>query len=68
MTTSEHFKAHILVLEAKALSGDEFAAQSLSAMALLVSGWRYGDPDPVDTPPDGGGEVVNLDYFRRIAA
>jgi len=67
MTTSQQFKAHVLILEAKALSGDTFAAQSLSAMALLVSGWRYGDPDPVDTPPDGEGKVVNLDYFRRAA-
>ncbi len=45
MTTSEQFKAHVLILEAKALSGDEFATRSLCAMAMLAEGWRYGDPE-----------------------
>jgi hypothetical protein len=67
MTTSEHFTAHVLELEARALAGDEFSIRSLCAMSLLAEGWRVGDPDPVDTPPDDGGEVVNLAAYRRAA-
>ena len=68
MTTSELFKAHIDELERMAEADDWFAAKSLACMALLIDGWRYGDPDPVD-PPDGGGEIIDLSaYRRRLAA
>jgi hypothetical protein len=64
---SEHFFDHIEALERLALAGDELATRSLACMALLIEGWRYGDPDPVDSPPDGGGEVINLDLWRNAA-
>ena len=41
----------------RAIAGDEFCARVLGAMSLLASGWRYGDPDPVE-PDDGGGLPV----------
>lgn len=65
--TSEQFREHIEQLERLAISGDELAIRSLSCMALLVNGWRYGDPDPTDPAPDGGGEIITLDDFRRAA-
>ena len=62
-TTSDAFRAHIDDAVSRSDAGDEFAARALSAMALLVSGWRYGDPDPSDGPdgpidPDDGGEPI----------
>lgn len=67
MTVSEAFRNHVEELERRALFGDIFAAQSLDAIALVVTGWRYGDPDPTDDP-DGGGEVVDMAQYRRAAA
>ena len=69
MSTSEAFKAHVDELERRAEGGDSFAAKSLAALALLAEGWRYGDPDPTDPPPDDGGEPINLAAYRlRLAA
>ena len=56
--TSEAFRRLVEELERRALYGDAFAAQSLSAIALVASGWSYGDPDPEDPNPDGDGELV----------
>lgn len=67
MTVSEAFRKHIEELESRAIYGDMFAAQSLDAIALVVTGWRYGDPDPTDDP-DGGGEVVDLVQYRKAVA
>lgn len=74
MTTSDDFRTHVEALEAKSIAGDEEAVRSLAAMALLISGWRYGDPDPDDTPPDDDGgidapdyNIVTLNDYRRAA-
>lgn len=67
MIVSEAFRAHVEELERRAIYGDGFAAQSLGAIALVATGWRYGDPDPTDDP-DGGGEVVDLVQYRKAAA
>ena len=66
MTTSEAYRLHIAVLEALASTGDDLAAKSLACITLIESGWRYGDPDPVDGPDDdgGGAEIIP---FRRSA-
>lgn len=68
MTTSEHYKALVEELMLKWEAGDELAARCVAAMSLLVEGWRYGDPDPVD-PDDGpeGGEVISLAAYRLAA-
>ncbi len=68
--TSKAFKAHIDELRARAEGGDVVSIKSLSAIALLAEGWRYGDPDPSDDPPNCGGEsIVNLSAYRlRLAA
>jgi hypothetical protein len=68
MITSEAFREHIGELERRAVYGDSFAAQSLMAIALIESGWRYGDPDPPDNPNDGGGEVIELSQRRPALA
>jgi hypothetical protein len=70
MTISELFKGHVDELLRRANSGDEFAGKSLACLSLLTDGWRYGDPDPTDPPPDGGGEpVIDLSAYRkRLAA
>lgn len=34
------------------LDGEDEAARIVAAMALLIEGWRPGDPDPSDLPPD----------------
>lgn len=67
MSTSEQFRDHIEALERLAMARDELATRSLACMALLANGWRYGDPDPTDPSPDGGGEIITLDDFRRAA-
>ena len=72
MTVSDHYRAHVELLERLAEAGCEMSAKSLAALALLAEGWRYGDPDPVDdTPPDGDdGEPVrksNVALLRRAA-
>lgn len=43
LAVSQEFKAHVKELERRALGGDLDATKSLSAMALLAGGWRYGD-------------------------
>lgn len=69
MTVSQAYRAHIEELERRAHFGDGFAAQSLSAIALVASGWCYGDPDPTDGPDGGGGEVIELRrYLVAVAA
>lgn len=75
MTLSEHYKAHVELLEKLSEEGDEVAARSLAAIILLAKGWRYGDPDPVDGPDDGGPDddgglpipMENVVQFRRAA-
>jgi hypothetical protein len=49
------------------MDGDMLALRSLTCLALLATGWRYGDSDPSDDDGPGGGEVVWLDAFRKIA-
>ncbi len=70
-SVSEHFREHINELERRAASGDEFAVRSLCCLALVLDGWRYGDPDPDDPGdgPDGGEEIIDLSAYRmRLAA
>lgn len=54
--TSVLFKEHIDLLRSLQDAGDEIAAKSLACMVLLLDGWRFGDPDPID-PPDGDGGI-----------
>lgn len=69
MTTSEHYKALVDELLGKAEAGDLLAVRCLAALSLLAEGWRYGDPDPRDDPPDGGESVIDLSTYRmRLAA
>ena len=66
---SQAYKALVDELLTKAAAGDMFAFRCLGAMALVCDGWRYGDPDPTETPPSGGGEPVDLAAYRlRLAA
>lgn len=68
MTVSEAFRQHVEELQRRSIFGDRFAAQSLSAIALVASGWSYGDPDPTDGPDGGGGEVIDLRrYLEKVA-
>lgn len=69
-TTSQAYKALVDELMAKAETGDPLAARCLAALSLVCEGWRYGDPDPTDPPPDGGGEtVIDLSAYRaKLAA
>ena len=67
--TSITFKAHIDELRQRAELGDQLAIRSLACIALVIEGWRYGDADPPDPPPDGGGEPIDLAAYRlRLAA
>lgn len=70
MTLSEHYKAHVELLERLAEAGDEMATRSLACLALLAEGWRYGDPDPSEGGPDDDGGLpapANIVQFRRAA-
>lgn len=70
MTISEHYREHVALLERLSEDGDEIAAKSLACLALLATGWRYGDPDPDDSgPDDDGGEPLpsNVIPFRMAA-
>jgi hypothetical protein len=60
MSTSQRYREHVDALLVMAEAGDDFAAKSLACLALICEGWRYGDPDPVDPPPDGGSEVIDM--------
>jgi hypothetical protein len=74
--TSELFKAHVDELTRRVEEHDDvFAQKSLACLALLAEGWRYGDPDPTDPPPDGGcdvdddEDVIDLSAYRlKLAA
>ena len=68
MTVSEAFRLHVEELARRAVFGDCFAVQSLSVIALVASGWCYGDPDPTDGPGGGGGEVIDLQRYREAVA
>lgn len=68
MSTTEDFTHHVEELARRSIDGDTFAAKSLSALALLATGWRNGDPDPVDGPDGDGGVVVDLASYRAVAA
>lgn len=59
--TNAAFAAHVRNLEQRALDGDLHAIKSLACMALLVEGWR-------PTDPDGGGEVIDLMPYLKLAA
>jgi hypothetical protein len=59
--TRAAFVAHVKDLERLAISGDVHASKSLACMALLVEGHR-------PTDPDGGGEVIDLMPYLRLAA
>lgn len=76
--TSVAFKELVNELERRQEFGDDFATKCLAAMALLSSGWIYGDPEPEDDPdddPDGGEDipepetqtVVSLAAYLRAA-
>lgn len=71
MGTSRAYKSLVDELLEKMDQGDEFAQRVIGAMALLVDGWRYGDPDPIDpTDPDGEPMIDMSDVtvlFRRAA-
>lgn len=56
MVTTRAYKKLIDELREKMENGDELATRCVGAMALLISGWRYGDPDPEDDGPDDDGE------------
>jgi hypothetical protein len=56
---SELFNEHVEHLVAQAENGDIDARKSLACLALLGEGWRYGDPDPRDPEPPGGGEEID---------
>ena len=72
MTISDLYYDHIRSLETMAEAGDETAIKSLACMQLLISGWRYGDPDPFDPDddPDGGLPLDDnvIAFPARIAA
>jgi len=68
MNLSEAFRDHVEELERRAIYGDGFAAKSLDAIALVVTGWRYGDPDPSDDPDGGGCEIIDLNERRGAVA
>ena len=59
--TNAAFVTHVKDLERLAIGGDEHAVRSLACMALLVEGWRPSDPD-------GGGEVIDLTPYLKMAA
>lgn len=59
--TETAFVAHVKDLERRAIEGDEHAVKSLACMALLVEGWRPADPD-------GGGEIIDLMPYLKMAA
>ena len=59
--TEAAFVAHVKDLEQKAIDGDRHAVKSLACMALLVEGWRPSNPD-------GGGEVIDLMPYLKMAA
>ena len=69
---SASFKQHIADLILLSECNDIVAKKSLACLSLLSDGWRYGDPDPSDSPPDGGGEehpnVIFFNSLRRRAA
>jgi hypothetical protein len=68
---TELFNAHVQELTRMMEAGDGFATKTIAAMALLMEGWRPGDPDPSDEGPDGGGgeKVVDLSaWIARLAA
>ena len=68
-STSTAYKALVDELVAKAEAGDRLASRCLAALSLMGEGWRYGDPDPTDPPPTGGGELISLSAYRlRLAA
>lgn len=58
VTTNQAYMDLVSELTERNELGDEFARKVIGAMALLISGWRYGDPEPEDytepTPPDDG--------------
>ncbi len=68
MNTTDAFVAHVKDLQGRAALGDGFAIKSLAALALLSEGWRPGDPDPSDEPPDGGCEIIHLAEYRMELA
>lgn len=59
--TEAAFVAHVKDLEQRAIDGDHHAVKSLACMALLVEGWRPSNPD-------GGGEVIDLMPYLKMAA
>ena len=62
---SDLFKAHVDALIELSDAGDCMATKSIACMALLAEGWRCGDPDPADPPPDdGGGEDAESNIIR----
>ena len=64
--TSEAYKALVGDLREKAETGDMRANQILSAFALLIEGWRYGDPDPTDDDDPDGGESNVIQLYERV--
>lgn len=69
MSTTNDYFAHVEELIRRMDEGDEFATKSVAALALLISGWRPGDPDPTDDPDDDGGEPLpNVRAILRLVA
>ena len=60
MSTSRNYKVLVDELIEKMNAGDFFAQRVVGAMALLASGWRYGDPDPVEPDDGDDGELVSV--------
>jgi hypothetical protein len=63
LKTRALFVAHIERLVSLASEGDDDAAKSLACMALIAEGW---DPSAPDDP--GGGEVIDLAPYLKLAA
>lgn len=68
MNTSAIATEHILEVTRRAEDGDDFSVKTLCVLALFSEGWRPGDPDPTDTPPDGGGELIDFLAYRQARA
>lgn len=67
-TTNDAYMELVTDLIGRMDDGDDFATRVIAAMALLIGGWRAGDPDPVD-PTDGGETVIEFSeaLLRRAA-
>lgn len=63
---SRIYKAHVAQLQAMSDAGDDVATRSLAAFQLLIAGWRYGHPDPVDNGPDDDNGLTVTDILNNV--